>query len=103
ASFLAASAVKVAPNYSILPAPEDPAQAMGIKPEHIEAVLGLAVTQYDFVLLDLPRSLDTLSIKALDRANRIFPVLQMTLPGIRNATKLLEVFRSLSYPSDKTE
>jgi pilus assembly protein CpaE len=103
ASFLAASAVKVAPNYSILAAPDDPAQAMEIKPEHIEAVLALAVTQYDFVLLDMPRSLDTLSIKGLDRAYRIFPVLQVTLPAIRNATKLLEVFRSLSYPSDKIE
>jgi pilus assembly protein CpaE len=103
ASFLAASTVKVAPNYSILPAPEDPAQAMGIKPEHIEAILGLAVSQYDFVLLDIPRSLDTLSIKALDRAYRIFPVLQVTLPAIRNATKLLEVFKSLGYPTDKVE
>jgi pilus assembly protein CpaE len=103
ASFLAASAVKVAPNYSILPAPHDPAQAMGIKPEHIEAVLALAVNQYDFVLLDMARSLDTLSIKALDRAYRIFPVLQVTLPAIRNATKLLEVFRSLSYPPDKIQ
>ena len=76
ASLLAASTVKVAPNYSILAAPEDLAHAMEVKPEHIDAILGLAVTQYDFVLLDVPRSLDTMAIKALDRAWRIFPVLQ---------------------------
>ena len=98
ASLLAASTVKVAPNYSILAAPEDLAHAMEVKPEHIDAILSLAVTQYDFVLLDVPRSLDTIAIKALDRAWRIFPVLQSGLPDLRNAGKLLEAFKSLGYP-----
>lgn len=103
ASLLAASTVKVAPNYSILAAPEDLAHAMEVKPEHIDAILSLAATQYDFVLLDVPRSLDTIAIKALDRAWRIFPVLQSGLPDLRNAGKLLEAFKSLGYPQDKTE
>jgi pilus assembly protein CpaE len=103
ASLLAASTVKVAPNYSILAAPEDLTQAMEVKPEHIDAILNLAVTQYDFILLDVPRSLDTIAIKALDRAWRIFPVLQSALPDLRNAAKLLEAFKSLGYPQDKTE
>ena len=76
---------------------------MEVKPEHIDAILSLAVTQYDFVLLDLRRSLDTVAIKALDRAWRIFPVLQSGLPDLRNASKLLEAFQSLGYPQDKTE
>ncbi|NMM78658.1 AAA family ATPase, partial [Acidovorax sp. SRB_24] len=103
ASFLSASTVKISANYSILAAPEDLTKAMEIKPEHIDAILGLAVTQYDFVLLDMGRNLDTLAIKALDRAYRIFPVLQAGLPGIRNASKLLAVFKSLGYPEDKIE
>jgi pilus assembly protein CpaE len=103
ASLLAASTVKVGPNYSILAAPEDLAHSMEVKPEHIDAILGLAATQYDFVLLDIPRSLDTIAIKALDRAWRIFPVLQSGLPDLRNAGKLLEAFKSLGYPQDKTE
>jgi pilus assembly protein CpaE len=65
--------------------------------------LSLAATQYDFVLLDVSRVLDTLTIKALDRAWRIFAVLQSSLPDLRNASKLLEAFRSLGYASDKTE
>ena len=103
ASLLAASTVKVAPNYSILAAPEDLAHAMEVKPEHIDAILSLAATQYDFVLLDVPRSLDTIAIKALDRAWRIFPVLQSGLPDLRNAGKLLEAFKSLGYPQEKSE
>ena len=103
ASFLAASSVKIAANYSILAAPEDISKAMEIKPEHIDAILNLAVSQYDFVLLDMSRTLDTLAIKALDRAYRIFPVLQAGLPGLRHANKLLAVFNSLGYPQDKIE
>lgn len=103
ASLLAASTVRVAPNYSVLAAPDDLAHAMEVKPEHIDAILALAVTQYDFVLLDVDRSLDTIAIKALDRAWRIFPVLQSGLPDLRNAGKLLEAFRSLGYPQDKAE
>lgn len=103
ASFLAACTVKVAPNFQVLAAPEDMAQAMDIKPEHIDAILTLAVMHYDFILLDMSRTLDTLAIKALDRADQIFPVLQAALPGVRNASKLLAVFRSLGYSSSKIE
>lgn len=103
ASFLAASCVKISPSYSILAAPEDPAKAMEVKPEHIDAIVNLATAQYDFVLLDLSRTLDTLTIKALDRANRILPVLQAGLPSLRNATRLLAIFKSLGYLPDKME
>ncbi|HEV2610992.1 MAG TPA: AAA family ATPase [Noviherbaspirillum sp.] len=103
ATFLAASTVRITPSFSILAAPEDPSQAMEIKPEHIDAILSLAVTQYDFILLDIGRSLDTLSIRALDRAYRIFPVLQAGLPHLRNASKLLAVCKSLGYPAERIE
>ncbi|OUL98491.1 AAA family ATPase [Variovorax sp. JS1663] len=103
ASFLAASAVKVAPNYGILAAPEDPSKAMEVKPEHVDAILGLAVAHYDFVLLDVGRVLNTLVIRALDRAHRIYPVLQPGLPHIRNAARLMGVFKSLGYSANKIE
>jgi len=101
ASFLTASLVNVTPNFGVLAAPEDPAQAMEVKPEHIDVLLTLAANQYDFVILDIGRVLDAVTIKALDQAHQIFPVMQMTLPFIRDANRLLSVFRSLGYPKDK--
>jgi pilus assembly protein CpaE len=103
ASFLVASTVKVAPNFNILAAPEDLAKAMEVKAEHIDAILNVAVTAFDFVLLDVGRNLNTQSIRALDRANRIYPVLQASLPAIRNANKLLAAFKSLGYAAEKLE
>jgi pilus assembly protein CpaE len=103
ASLLAASTVKVTPHFSILAAPEDLAHAMEVKPEHVDAILTVAMRHYDFVLLDVGRTLDTTTIRALDRAWRIFAVMQTGLPDLRNAGKLLEAFRSLGYPGDKVE
>jgi pilus assembly protein CpaE len=34
-------------------------------------------------------------------ADRIYPVLQLTLPFIRDSQRLRDVFRSLDYPEDK--
>jgi pilus assembly protein CpaE len=103
ASFLAASTVKVAPNFSILAAPDDHSEAVEIAPAHVEAVLALAVQHYDFVLLDIGRPVGALGIKALDRATTIYPVMQASLPSIRNAKKLLAIFKSLDYGADKVE
>jgi pilus assembly protein CpaE len=101
ATFLAGNLVKVTPNYGLLAAPEDPGQAIEVKPEHVDVLLNVAVNHYDFVILDLGRVLDPVTIRALDRANWIFPVIQLTLPFLRDATRLLAAFRALGYPRDK--
>jgi len=102
-SLLVASTVHVTPNFHILAAPEEPGQAADIRPEHIDEILGVAVTQYDIVLLDMPRIVDAMLMTALDRAASIFLVLQASVPHLRNADKLLSAFRSLDYSRDKVE
>ena len=98
-----ASTVKVTANFSILAAPEDLSKAMQVKAEHIDEILNVAAMHYDYVLLDLGRALDTLTIKALDRAFCIYLIVEASLPHLRNASKLLGVFRSLGYTATKTE
>lgn len=101
ASFLAGNLVKISPNYGVLAAPEDPGQAIEVKPEHVEVLLNVAVNHYDFVILDLGRVLDAVTIKALDRAGFVFPVIQLSLPFLRDANRLISAFRSLGYSKDK--
>lgn len=101
ASFLASSVLPVLPNFGVLAAPEDPVQAMSVKPEHIESLLNLARSEYDFIIIDVGRALDPVSIKALDQSDVIFPVMQLTLPFIRDAKRLMDVFHSLEYSRDK--
>lgn len=102
ASFLASSLVHVLPNFGVLAAPENPSKAADVLPEHIEVLLRLAVAEYDYVILDVGRNLDAVSVKALDYADLIFPVLQETLPFIRDAKRLISTLQSLGYGSNKT-
>ncbi|MBS0341765.1 MAG: AAA family ATPase [Proteobacteria bacterium] len=103
ASLLAASAVKVDAGFSLLAAPEDLTRAAEVKAEHVEAIVRLAAQHYDFVLIDLPVGLNALSIRALDRAQHIFAVLQPGLPYLRNASKLMQAFKSLGYPPSRVK
>ena len=103
ASFLSSSTVQIAANFEILAAPDDPAQSLQIKPEHIDAILNVAVNNYDFIVLDLNRNLDDLTIKALDRAHHIFLIVQAMLPYVRNAKQMMSLFQSLGYSHDKVE
>lgn len=103
ASLLAGSTVKIAANFHVLAAPADPGQAMSIQPGHLEAILQLAAATYDYVILDVGRTIDALTVKALDHADLVFPVMQQAFPDVRNARKLLGVFKSLGYASDKVE
>lgn len=101
ASFLSSSMMHVLPNYGVLAAPESPAKAADVLPEHVEELLRLAVVEYDYVILDVGRNLDAVSVKALDYADLIFPVLQETLPFIRDAKRMLSTLQSLDYGIDK--
>ena len=98
---LQSSMTQIAPQLWVLPAPEDPARASDVQPQHVEAMLHLARTMFDYVVVDVGRSLSAVTLKALDQCDRIYPVLQLTLPFIRDARRLREVFRSLDYPARK--
>ena len=101
ASFLASSMIEVLPNYGVLAAPEEPERAAEVKPEHIDMLLNLAKAHYDYVILDIDRNLNAASVKALDHADVIFPVLQETLPFIRDAKRLIQALYGLGYTRDK--
>jgi len=101
ASLLAASMLQVAANFHILAAPDNPEQAVEVRREHLDAIVRLARQNYDFVIVDLPRSLNGISVQVLDMADTIFPVMQLTLPFVRDGKRLLTVFRSLDYPRSK--
>lgn len=101
AAFLSSAMIEVAPDFHLLAAPEDPAHAVDVKAEHVEAILKVARANYDFVIVDVGRSLDGVSLQPFDMADMIFPVVQLTLPFIREAKRMVQVFLSLGYPMSK--
>lgn len=98
---LLSAMVLVSPGLHVLAAPDDPAQASDVKPEHVQAIVQMARTMFDFVIIDSGRSLSAVTLQTLDLADHVYAVLQLTLPFIRDGRRLRDVFRSLDYPSHK--
>jgi pilus assembly protein CpaE len=101
AAFLAACTTRIHERFSVLAAAEEVTDGLEVRPEHLEAIVKLARQHYDFVLLDLDRHLDPLSIRAMDLADQLFVVMQSGLPWLRNARRLQKLLAGLSYPADK--
>lgn len=99
---LAASMLSVAPNLSLLAAPDGPEEAFGITAKQIGRILEVAREQHDFVVIDLVRTPDaSVSMKAIDMADLIFVVLEATVPHLRDLRRSLRVLRSLDCPDSK--
>lgn len=103
ATFLASAAVDLLPNYALLAAPDDTERAVGVTAEQVGRVLDVAVHNYDFVIVDLERSIDAMAMKALDRADVIYLVMEAMLPFIRDAKRVLRVFHQLGYRGEKVK
>ena len=101
AEFLRSAMAQVSGTLSVLAAPKELSQALEVKASHVEAIVRQARQMFDFVVLDVGRSIDRVSLQALDMATRIFPVLQLSLPQVRDAKRLSGMFRSLEYPANK--
>ena len=101
--FLESSLITVAPNYKILAAAESPDSAADIKPEHLDTIIRIARNNYDYILLDVGRQIDALTMKGLDLSDTIYTVTQLVLPYIRDAKNLLTVFKSLGYSQKKVQ
>ncbi|HEV7814370.1 MAG TPA: AAA family ATPase [Janthinobacterium sp.] len=100
-AFLHSCLVHVSANFGVLAAADDPTHAVEMKPEHMDAILRVARQHYDYIVLDVGRQIDAISLRALDSADAIYPVLQLALPDIRDGRRLLDIFRSLGYPGER--
>lgn len=101
ASLLDSSVLKARENLHVLAAPPWPKQVEAVTPEALESILTLARSQYDFVVLDASRLLDPAMVKALDMADKIYLTLQLSLPSIQNAKRMITVFQDFGYGLDK--
>ncbi|MCM5572080.1 AAA family ATPase [Burkholderiaceae bacterium FT117] len=102
-AFLEANMMHPQAGYCVLAAPEAPERAVDVKAETIERIMAVARARYDFVLLDVGRVLDKVTVRALDEADTIYVVIQSTLPYLHNAKRLIGVLVGLGYDRDKVK
>ncbi len=93
--------IKIGKSTWLLRAPSNPEQAIGVTPDQLDGILSVATQHFEFIFVDLERTLDPLSLRVMDRSDTIYPIMQTVLPFVRGAQRLQRMFRALHYPESK--
>lgn len=85
----------------VLPAPLRPEEADLAGPQLVRKVLEVLSRTYDYVVVDLPRSLDDWVVVALDSANLVLLVTTFELACLKSTRICLDLMRRWRYSEDK--
>lgn len=94
---------RLGPQLHLLAAPADPEQALLLQPAHLARIVPLLQAQHSLVLLDVPRHLDALTLKALDMADSLCLVTEPLMHSLRDARRLLQVLRAVGIPDARVQ
>jgi pilus assembly protein CpaE len=86
---------------AVLPAPPSMQELEGLDPWQLRGLIGICRQTFQYTLLDMPNTVDDMSIVGLDEADEVFLLCDMVLPAIRNAIQAVELFHELEYKSTK--
>ncbi|KIX14011.1 P-loop NTPase [Dethiosulfatarculus sandiegensis] len=99
--FLDSLLIEITPGMRLLAAPEDPAEAETVTPDHVLAILGRLARSHSFVVLDLGDGLEDTTLAALDKAERILMVFEPNLVGLKAATRMSSLLDRLGHEKGK--
>ncbi len=76
-------------------------EAEAIKAAHVEPILTLMRSMFDYIFVDTPPSFDELNLKLLDEADIILMLSTFDVPAVYNAKRCIELFQRLGYGGEK--
>lgn len=85
----------------VLTAPSDMLPLDLLTPDDIERVLAMARDQFDFVIVDLPRSIVHWTETALEMSDLYFVMLELDLRSAQNTLRLIRALKADSIPMEK--
>jgi pilus assembly protein CpaE len=85
----------------VLLGPPSPEEAEKVVPKDLAEIVSRLAMHYDYIIVDLPHSLNDATLNILDIAERIVLVANPTLPCIKNVRVILDLFVALQYPPEK--
>jgi pilus assembly protein CpaE len=101
ATLLDASCLVVSERLRLLAAPESAENFADVTPDAVDRILNLARLRHRFVLLDMGRGVDPVTIRGLDLADEIILVVQLTVPYLHAARRQIDLYAGLGYSRDK--
>lgn len=101
-SFLLAAMTKHSSGLEFMAAPNSPEDCEAIKAEHISQVLDLAHKIFDQVVVDCTSmSINDGNIEIFKSSEIIFLVTDMSVPAIRNCSRLIKLMKKLGIDPDR--
>ena len=89
----------------VLPGPTRLEDSELVQAHHVDKILSYIRSQnlYRWILLDLGDVLDELTLKALELSDLVLLITVLTIPGLKDAKKILEMFQLLEFPEEKIQ
>lgn len=87
----------------VLPAPARIEDAETIDATDVDTALRLVSTQFRFTVVDTPRVVAAPLLTAVERSDRLLLLTDLSVPGVRAARRLLELFSRLGLPPDRID
>jgi pilus assembly protein CpaE len=87
----------------LLLAPPSPETAELVTPEHIPIILENLRTLYDYVLIDIDKTLNDINLGIIEAAETVFVVMTADLSCLKNVRLVLETIGHLGYQSSKVQ
>jgi len=78
---------------ALIAAPNRPAEMRSFDPLVVTRLLDLVSANFDYVVIDMPRTWFSWTDSVLQGSNKLFIVSEMTVPGLRAAKQLLSAIR----------
>ena len=78
---------------AVISAPNRPAEMRSFDPLVVTRLLDLVSANFDYVVVDMPRTWFSWTDNVLQGSNKLFIVSEMTVPGLRLAKQLLSAIR----------
>jgi pilus assembly protein CpaE len=87
----------------LIAAPTSPTESERLTNEHLQVMLKLVRSQYDYVITDLTHDFSGISLCALDAADVILLLLAPDLASIRAAAAAIQTYKELGYASERIQ
>ncbi len=91
AALFSSSLVEHRSGLRVLSAPSTPMPLEALRPDLVEALLELARSQFDYVVVDLPIALTQWTETVLHHSDLVYLVTQLNVPAVRQLRRLLDV------------
>lgn len=103
AVLLSKAATELASRVDVIARPPQLRDSHTIDDNSIKSIIRTAQHQYPFVVLDLPRRIDPVVGAAVESSQTLLVVVQLTVPSIDNASRVIDALREEGLPTDRIQ